>query len=71
MVVKHCKVCLAILVLLNLSFCQELAARGVQGHLVSPEELDKLLIAQSSHRLLDIREIQTLLRHESVTSQKP
>ena len=63
---KYCKVCLTILILLNLSIQQALMAQPFSSHVVPMEQLQNQLAEQSGQRLQNIQEIQKLLRHELV-----
>lgn len=63
---KRCRVCLTILILLNLTFQQALMGQPVPNHVVPMGELQNQLAAQSAQRLQDIQEIQELLNHDLV-----
>lgn len=66
---KYCKVCLTILILLNLSIQQALMAQSASGHVVPAEDLKNQLATQSEERHQNIQEIQKLLRHDLVQKE--
>jgi hypothetical protein len=66
---KYCKVCLTILILLNISFQQAVMAQPIQKHVVPLEKLQNRLISHSAQRMEDIAEVQKLLRHDLVRQQ--
>lgn len=66
---KHCKVFLTIVMLLNLSLQSSLMAGRAQSHVVSEGELQSELAAQSAQRMENITEVQKFLRHDLVQKQ--
>jgi hypothetical protein len=66
---KYCKVCLTILILLNLSIQQALMARAAPNHVVPVEELHSRLATLSAQRMQNIQAVQKLLHHDLVQQE--
>jgi hypothetical protein len=66
---NHCRVCLALVILLNLTVQQALMAHPVTNHVVPVAELHSRFNAQSARRIENIQEVQRLLNQPLIQKE--